>query len=90
MMIKFEVKKIIFSSTAAVYGEPVYTPIDEKHILKPVNPYGKSKLMVEQILEDFSRAYGLNFIIFRYFCAAGSTKDHGESRDYETHLIPLY
>lgn len=89
MMIKFNVKKIIFSSTAAVFGEPVYTPIDEKHILNPVNPYGMSKLMVENILSDFSKAYGLNFIAFRYFCAAGSTKDHGESRDYETHLIPV-
>ena len=89
MMIRFNVKRIIFSSTAAVYGEPVYTPIDEKHILKPVNPYGTSKLMVENILEDFSRAYGLKFITFRYFCAAGSTKEHGESREYETHLIPV-
>lgn len=89
MMLKFDVKNIIFSSTAAVFGEPVYTPIDEKHELKPVNPYGMSKLMVENILSDFSKAYGLNFIAFRYFCAAGSTKDHGESRDYETHLIPV-
>ena len=89
MMIKSGVKKIIFSSTAAVFGEPVYTPIDEKHILNPVNPYGMSKLMVENILTDFSNAYGLNFVAFRYFCAAGSTKDHGESRDYETHLIPV-
>ena len=89
MMIKFNVKKIIFSSTAAVFGEPLYTPIDEKHVLNPVNPYGMSKLMVENILTDFSNAYGINFIAFRYFCAAGSTKDHGESRDYETHLIPV-
>lgn len=89
MMIKFNVKKIIFSSTAAVYGEPEYTPIDEKHILKPVNPYGTSKLMIENILSDFYNAYKLDFIIFRYFCAAGSTKYHGESRDYETHLIPI-
>jgi len=89
MMIGFDVKNIIFSSTAAVYGEPVYTPIDEKHILKPVNPYGTSKLMVENILSDFSNAYGLNFITFRYFCAAGSTKNHGESRNNETHLIPI-
>lgn len=88
-MIKYDVKNIIFSSTAAVFGEPVYTPIDEKHILNPVNPYGMSKLMIENILSDFSRAYGLNFIAFRYFCAAGSTREHGESRDYETHLIPV-
>lgn len=89
IMLKFGLKNIIFSSTAAVFGEPVYTPIDEEHQLKPVNPYGTSKLMVENILTDFSKAYGLNFIAFRYFCAAGSTKDHGESRDYETHLIPV-
>jgi len=88
-MIKFNVKKIIFSSTAAVYGEPVYSPIDEKHQLKPINPYGNSKLMIENILCDFARAYDLNFIAFRYFCAAGATEDHGESRDYETHLIPV-
>jgi UDP-glucose 4-epimerase len=88
-MIKFGIKKMIFSSTAAVFGEPEYTPIDEKHILNPVNPYGTSKLMVEHILSDFSKAYGLNFIAFRYFCAAGSTEEHGESRDYETHLIPV-
>jgi len=88
-MIKFNVKKIIFSSTAAVYGEPVYLPIDEKHQLKPVNPYGSSKLMIENILSDFAHAYDLNFIAFRYFCAAGATEDHGESRDYETHLIPV-
>jgi UDP-glucose 4-epimerase len=89
MMIRFDVKNIIFSSTAAVFGEPVYTPIDEKHILNPVNPYGMSKLVVENILSDFSKAYKLKFIAFRYFCAAGSTIDHGESRDFETHLIPV-
>ncbi len=89
IMLKFDVKNIIFSSTAAVFGEPLYTPVDEKHVLKPVNPYGMSKLMVENILTDFSKAYGLSFIAFRYFCAAGSTNDHGESRDYETHLIPV-
>jgi UDP-glucose 4-epimerase len=89
LMLENNVKKIIFSSTAAVYGEPIYTPIDEKHILKPVNPYGESKLMVENILSDFSKAYGLRYIAFRYFCAAGATIDHGESRKYETHLIPV-
>lgn len=89
VMIKYSVKKIIFSSTAAVYGEPLYSPIDELHQLKPVNPYGFSKLMIENILTDFSHAYDLNFIAFRYFCAAGATEDHGESRDYETHLIPV-
>lgn len=89
-MIEAGVKKIVFSSTAAVYGEPVYLPIDEEHPLKPVNPYGRSKLMVEQILEDFHNAYGLKYIALRYFCAAGATDQNGESRkSQETHLIPL-
>jgi UDP-glucose 4-epimerase len=89
LMLEYNVKNIIFSSTAAVYGEPVYTPIDEEHSLLPVNPYGESKLMVEKILSDFSKAYGLRYIAFRYFCAAGATKEHGESRKYETHLVPV-
>jgi UDP-glucose 4-epimerase len=88
-MIKFNVKKMIFSSTAAVYGEPLYSPIDELHQLNPVNPYGTSKLTVENILSDFAHAYDLNFIVFRYFCAAGATENRGESRPYETHLIPV-
>ena len=85
----FDVNKIIFSSTAAVYGEPKYTPIDEKHALLPINPYGFSKLMTEQIIRDCEIAYGLKYIIFRYFCAAGATELHGEARTAETHLIPV-
>ncbi len=88
-MKKHEVKKIIFSSTAAVFGEPISLPIDELHPKNPINPYGYSKLMIEQMLRDFSNAYGMQFIIFRYFCAAGATLDHGESRLHETHLIPI-
>ena len=85
----FGVNKIIFSSTAAVYGEPQYTPIDEEHPLLPINPYGHSKLMCEQIIKDCSFAYGLKYMMFRYFCAAGATSEHGESRKNETHLIPV-
>ena len=90
MMIKFDVNKIIFSSTAAVYGEPKYTPINEKHSLSPINPYGFSKFVIEKILDDYHRAYGLKNIILRYFCAAGATKKNGESRiSKESHIIPL-
>ena len=88
-MLEYKVSKIIFSSTAAVFGEPLYLPIDENHSKNPINPYGYSKMMVEQILKDFSTAYGLKYLIFRYFCAAGATYDHGESRLCETHLIPV-
>jgi UDP-glucose 4-epimerase len=90
-MIKWNVKHFIFSSTAAVYGEPQYTPIDEKHPLLPINPYGHSKLMVEQILEDYSRAYDFNFMALRYFNAAGADPSGklAEHHEPETHLIPL-
>ena len=84
-----KINKIIFSSTAAVYGDPLYTPIDEKHQTIPVNPYGWSKLMCEQLLKDYSKAYGISFVIFRYFCAAGASEKLGESREKETHIIPL-
>ncbi|MBC8344416.1 MAG: UDP-glucose 4-epimerase GalE [Bacteroidetes bacterium] len=89
-MVKHNIKNIIFSSTAAVYGEPCYIPIDEIHPLNPINPYGNSKLMVENILADFAKAYGLKYVALRYFCAAGATEQNGESRkSKETHLIPL-
>lgn len=82
---------LVFSSTAAVYGEPLYTPIDEKHPTNPVNPYGQSKLMVEQMLRDFNAAQGLNYIALRYFNAAGADPlaRIGEQHEPETHLIPL-
>lgn len=85
------INKFIFSSTAAVYGEPEYIPIDEQHPTKPLNPYGSSKLMVENILSDYDKAYGLKYICFRYFNAAGAHPDGilGERHDPETHLIPL-
>ncbi|MBQ3666587.1 MAG: UDP-glucose 4-epimerase GalE [Elusimicrobiaceae bacterium] len=85
------VKKIVFSSTCATYGEPQYTPIDEKHTQNPINPYGRTKLMIEQIFADYERAYGLEHIALRYFNAAGASADAhiGESHSPETHLIPL-
>jgi len=91
VMKEFDVNKIVFSSTCATYGEPQYTPIDEKHIQNPINPYGKSKLMIEQIFEDYNKAYGLKYIALRYFNAAGASSDCliGESHNPETHLIPL-
>lgn len=82
---------LVFSSTAAVYGEPQYTPIDEKHPTSPVNPYGQSKLMVEQMLRDFNTAHGLKYVALRYFNAAGADPltRIGEQHEPETHLIPL-
>ncbi|MDR1327369.1 MAG: UDP-glucose 4-epimerase GalE, partial [Heliobacteriaceae bacterium] len=89
-MLKFGVKKIVFSSTCATYGEPVYTPIDEKHPQNPVNPYGASKLAIEQIMRDYDAAYGLKSIRLRYFNVAGadSLSRIGEWHEPETHLIP--
>lgn len=85
------IDKFIFSSTCATYGVPQEIPITETHPQKPINPYGQSKLMVEQILKDFDRAYGLRSISLRYFNAAGADPDGetGEEHDPETHLIPL-
>jgi len=86
-----KVGPLVFSSTAAVYGEPLYTPINEQHPTSPLNPYGRSKLMVEQMLADFDRAYGQKYIALRYFNAAGADPQAriGENHDPETHLIPL-
>jgi len=91
LMVKYQIKKIIFSSTAAVYGEPLYTPMDENHPKLPINPYGKSKFFIEQILEDYRIAFGLHYIGLRYFNAAGASLDAslGESHSPETHIIPL-
>lgn len=81
----------IFSSTAAVYGQPEYLPIDESHPTRPINPYGRSKYMIEQALEDYRRAYGLRYGALRYFNAAGADPESrtGECHEPETHLIPL-
>jgi len=85
------VKRFIFSSTAATFGEPKYTPIDECHPQQPINPYGRTKLMVEQLLADYDKAYGIKSICLRYFNAAGADPEGrlGERHDPETHLIPL-
>ncbi len=89
-MIENNVKKLVFSSTCAVYGEPEYVPIDELHPKNPVNPYGASKLMIERILEDYDSAYALKSVRLRYFNVAGADKNArvGEWHDNETHLIP--
>jgi len=91
VMVRHNVKHFIFSSTAATFGEPSYVPIDEKHPQRPINPYGTSKLMVEQILQDYAVAYGLNSVCLRYFnaCGADPEGEMGECHDPETHLIPL-
>jgi len=85
------VNKFIFSSTAATFGEPQYTPMDEQHPQQPINPYGRTKLMVEQALADYDRAYGFKSVCLRYFNAAGADPEGqlGERHDPETHLIPL-
>ena len=90
-MVRHDVKYFIFSSTAAIFGEPQYVPIDEVHDKKPINPYGRTKLIVEQMLEDYERAYGLKFVALRYFNAAGADPEGriGERHDPETHLLPL-
>lgn len=90
-MVKHDVKRLIFSSTAAIFGEPQYTPIDEDHPKAPTNPYGRSKWMVEQVLADYEHAYGLRHACLRYFNAAGTDPSGtlGERHDPETHLIPL-
>lgn len=85
------VKHFVFSSSAAIYGEPKYTPIDEDHPTQPLSPYGYSKLAVERVLADYDRAYGLRSVSLRYFNAAGADPDgdRGEMHEPETHLIPL-
>lgn len=90
-MVSHQVSSFIFSSTAAIFGEPEYVPIDELHSKKPINPYGHSKLMVEQMLENYDQAYGLKSVCLRYFNAAGADPKTriGERHDPETHLIPL-
>ncbi len=83
------VNRLVFSSTAATYGEPQYVPIDEDHPQKPINAYGESKLQFERCLRWYCRAYGLRAVAFRYFNAAGATDARGEARPRETHLLPL-
>jgi UDP-glucose 4-epimerase len=91
VMKEYNVGKFIFSSTCATYGNPEYLPIDENHPQNPINPYGMSKLMVENILKDYSTAYDFRFVSLRYFNASGCDLDSeiGELHAPETHLIPL-
>jgi UDP-glucose 4-epimerase len=90
-MVDAKVRHFIFSSSCAVYGEPIEIPISENHPKNPVNPYGRTKLMVETILSDFHAAYDFRFECLRYFNAAGADPDGelGEDHSPETHLIPL-
>lgn len=89
--VKNGVSKLIFSSTAGVYGNPLKIPIPEDHPTNPTNPYGESKLMVEKVLDWYRRLFGLNFVTLRYFNASGASLDGsmGEDHDKETHIIPL-
>ena len=90
VMLDHGVRRFIFSSSCAVYGEPQYLPMDEKHPTAPVSPYGKTKLAVEFILQDYAQAYGLEYAALRYFNAAGALWELGlgEQHTPETHLIP--
>lgn len=90
-MREFEVCDFIFSSTCAIYGLPERVPISEDHPKRPINPYGRTKLIIEEALRDYERAYGLRHINLRYFNAAGADPEGeiGELHDPETHLIPL-
>jgi len=91
IMREYRVDYFVFSSSCATYGLPQKLPITEEHPQNPVNPYGKTKLMVEQILEDYGQAYGIKYVNLRYFNAAGADPDGeiGECHEPETHLIPL-
>lgn len=88
-MLAHGIKKFVFSSTAAVYGEPAKQPIEEDDPHNPTNPYGESKLAFEKALKWYEKAYGLRFATLRYFNACGATEGCGEDHDPETHLIPL-
>lgn len=89
-MMKLGIKKFVFSSTAAVYGNPERTPIEENQRRHPINPYGRSKMMTEMAIEDFCHAHGLGYTILRYFNVAGASPDAsiGEDHKPESHLIP--
>lgn len=88
-MLRYGVHRFVFSSTAAVYGEPQQLPIPEDHPLSPTNAYGESKLIVERMLAWLHRAHGLRYASLRYFNAAGATGERGEAHRSESHLIPL-
>lgn len=88
-MVRYNVKKVIFSSTCVVYGQALYLPVDEKHPTKPVNPYGHSKLMVEEVIDWYSKAHGLKYIILRYFNVCGASDDGliGDSQKPSVRLV---
>ncbi|NTV31252.1 UDP-glucose 4-epimerase GalE [candidate division WWE3 bacterium] len=90
-MIELQINKIVFSSTCATYGQPTHLPVTENETFKPESPYGQTKLVVEQMLDWFYRAYGLNSIRLRYFNVAGAWPDGsiGEDHNPEVHIIPL-
>lgn len=88
-LVEAGVKRFIFSSTCATYGEPERVPIDETHPQHPANPYGWSKFFMERILVSYDTAYGLKFVALRYFNAAGATRRRGERHDPETHILPI-
>ncbi len=83
------VSRFVMSSTAAVYGEPEAVPIQETSETRPINVYGQSKLMAEQMLAAYERAHGLRYVAFRYFNVAGASAERGEDHDPETHVIPV-
>jgi UDP-glucose 4-epimerase len=91
MMIEHNVTQMVFSSSCAIYGNPVKLPLDEKNPYDPISPYGKNKLAVEFVLQDYAIAYGLQYVSLRYFNAAGATLEAslGEQHNPETHIIPL-
>jgi UDP-glucose 4-epimerase len=88
-MLANRVDRLVFSSTAALYGNPTRVPIEENDPLIPTNPYGESKLLVERMLEWFNRAHGVRYASLRYFNAAGASHDLGEDHEPESHLITL-
>lgn len=89
IMLAHGCRSLIFSSSAALFGEPERTPIDEDHPVRPVNAYGESKLMFERVLDWYHRSYGLRFAALRYFNAAGATERLGEDHRPESHLLPI-
>ncbi|MGC1831042.1 MAG: UDP-glucose 4-epimerase GalE [Candidatus Acidiferrales bacterium] len=89
VMLARKISRFVFSSTAALYGMPERTPIEETDALRPINPYGESKLLTERMLAWFHRIHGLRYASLRYFNAAGAANGRGEDHDPETHLIPL-
>ena len=88
ILLAANVRRFVFSSSCATYGEPVSIPIDERHPQQPTSPYGWTKLIMEKVLRSYDHAYGLKYVALRYFNAAGATELHGEHHESETHLIP--